>query len=73
MSIEGMCLASKRDGHFYVDSFLYLDFTFLPQEEGVTFERQDKDGGDTFVREGHYTFKVFRKDTSDPITSAPQD
>ena len=61
MSIEGMCLASERDGHFYVDSFLYLDFTFLRYEEGLTFERHDKDGGDTFVREGHYTLKVFRR------------
>lgn len=69
MSIEGMCLASERDGHFYVDSFLYLDFTFLRHEEGVTFERHDKDGGDTFVRDGHYTLKVFREDTDNAITS----
>ena len=70
-SIEGLCLASERDGHFYVDSFLYLDFTFLRYEEGLTFERHDKDGGDTFVREGHYTLKVFREDTNGPITSGP--
>ena len=32
-----------------------------------------KDGGDTFVREGHYTLKVSREDTNLPISSAPQD
>ena len=71
-SIEGLCLVSERNGHLYVDGFLYLDFTFLSHEEGVTFERHEKDGSDTFVRQGYYTLSVFRDDTDNGITSGAQ-
>ena len=59
-TIEGPCLVNEHEGHTYVDGFLYLNFSFLSHEEGVTYERSDHQGNDVFVRDGHYSLTVIQ-------------
>lgn len=59
-TIEGPCLVNEHEGHTYVDGFLYLNFSFLSHEEGVTYERSNKKGDDVFMRDGHYTLTVIQ-------------
>ena len=59
-TIEGPCLVNEHEGHTYVDGFLYLNFSFLSHEEGVTYERSDHQGNDVFERDGHYSLTVIQ-------------
>jgi len=59
-TIEGPCLVNEHEGHTYVDAFLYLNFSFLGHEEGVSYERSVHQGNHVFVREGHYSLTVIQ-------------
>jgi hypothetical protein len=57
--IEGPCDFSQYQGNAYVDDFNYYKFAFPSAEQGKTYERDNREEGISFTREGRYTLNVF--------------
>ena len=57
--IEGPCDFSQYQGNVYVDDFNYYKFAFPSAEQGKTYERDNREEGISFTREGRYTLNVF--------------
>ena len=57
--IEGPCDFSQYSGNVYVDDFNYYKFAFPSAEQGKTYERDNREEGISFTREGRYTLNVF--------------
>jgi hypothetical protein len=58
-SIQGPCDFSQYQGNVYVDDFNYYKFAFPSAEQGKTYERDNREAGISFTREGRYTLNVF--------------